>query len=336
MKTATLNKPVRPAISPRTTKRKNAVSRMKIRKILVPVDFSEASLAAIDRASRLATRFGAELNLVHVFEPQPPFVGTNDIPIYIPDAEAEVHAREHLRSVAEVHELPLRPEHIHVRKGRPYEEICYLARELGMDLIVIPTRGNTGWKHLALGSTAERVVRYSPCPVLIVRPGTKADENGQAPAGSVSFRNIVVPVDFSDFSREALDYAKNLAREFGSTLLLLHSVYLQYYVTNDEYARYDFPLVMEGLEKFAQEQMRELVRNTARDGIKVESMLEVGHAGEQICDRAKDRNADLIVTATHGRTGLKHALIGSTAEFVVRHASCPVLVVPTRSMQRVP
>jgi universal stress protein A len=60
----------------------------------------------------------------------------------------------------------------------------------------------------------------------------------------------------------------------------------------------------------------------------VESSLQIGHAGQQICYRAKDRGADIIVTSTHGTTGLKHILLGSTAEYVVRHAHCPVLVVP--------
>jgi nucleotide-binding universal stress UspA family protein len=169
--------------------------------------------------------------------------------------------------------------------------------------------------------------------VLILRPEAKGRGTGKVSAGSVTFQKIMVPIDFSDFSMEALEYAKSLAREFRSTLVLLHSVYLQYYIANDEYARYDFPSVMENLEKFAQEQMHDLVTNTDWEGIKVESTLEVGHAGEQICDRAKDRNADLIISATHGRTGLKHALIGSTAEYVVRHAGCSVLVVPTRPVK---
>ena len=129
---------------------------------------------------------------------------------------------------------------------------------------------------------------------------------------------------------KGLAYARNLAREFGSTLVLLHSVHFQYYVTNDEYARYDLPLVIQQVEKAAQRQMRDLVKNTDWEGVKVEPTIEIGHAGEQICDCAKDRRADLIVTATHGRTGLKHMFIGSTAEFVVRRADCPVLVVPTR------
>ena len=75
--------------------------------------------------------------------------------------------------------------------------------------------------------------------------------------------------------------------------------------------------------------MRALVEETDWDGVKVENSVENGHAGEQICRRAQELGADLIVTSTHGRTGLKHVLLGSTAEYVVRHAPCPVLVVPS-------
>ena len=73
----------------------------------------------------------------------------------------------------------------------------------------------------------------------------------------------------------------------------------------------------------------DLARQIRAEGLKAEVDLAMGHPGDQICNRARDQRADLIVTSTHGRTGLKHILIGSTAEFVVRHAPCPVVVVPT-------
>ena len=76
--------------------------------------------------------------------------------------------------------------------------------------------------------------------------------------------------------------------------------------------------------------MRDLIKQAELEGVKVESSLQIGHAGEQICARAQVERADLIVTSTHGHTGLKHVLLGSTAEFVVRHATRPVLVVPTQ------
>jgi nucleotide-binding universal stress UspA family protein len=327
MKTMTLDKPMVRGSATRAKSGKVSRKAINVRKLLVPIDFSRPSLAAIDYASNVAARLGAEVNLIHVFEPQYPLMAMNGMPLYLPDPEAGIRARVHLETTAKRHGIPLRAEHIHIRKGRPFEEICQLARRLDIDLIVIPTRGNTGLKHLALGSTAERVVRHSPCPVLVVRSASKAGR--KLPAALIAFRKIVVPTDFSDCSIKGLTYAKNLAREFGSTLVLLHAVHVQYYVTNDEYVRYDLPLMMKLVEKAAQRDMDALVQNIDWKGVKIEPAIEIGHAGQQICDRARDRLADLIVTATHGRTGLKHIFIGSTAEFLVRHAHCPVLVVPT-------
>jgi nucleotide-binding universal stress UspA family protein len=167
--------------------------------------------------------------------------------------------------------------------------------------------------------------------VLVVRgaPPRKKSTSRNGSSQTTNLKKIVVPIDFSDCSMKALAYAKGLAKEFGAKLILLNSVHLHYYVTSDEYARYDFADYMQRAEKFANEQLTELIRTTDWEGIKVEPSLQIGHAGDQICARARDQGADLIVTSTHGRTGLKHVLIGSTAEYVVRHAHCPVLVVPS-------
>lgn len=287
------------------------------------MDFSPPSLEAIEFARPLLKQFGAELHLVHV-EPDAALSAMIAVPLTVSETEVAKRIRRHLQDVARKFAVTLRPTNIHAPTGRPFEEICRLARRSAIDLIVISTRGHTGLKHLVLGSTAERVVRYSPCPVLVMRPG------GRKKIADSTFRKILVPLDFSECSLRALNYARVFAKQLGSNLVLLHSVHPLYYVTGDEYARYNLPLLVEQMEKTAREQMRDLVRRTDWEGIKVETLLEIGHAGQQICDRARDRGVDLIVTSTHGTTGLKHILIGSTAEFIVRHASCPVLVVPSR------
>ena len=87
-------------------------------------------------------------------------------------------------------------EHSTRANGRPYEQICRLARRLEIDLIITATRGRTGLKHLALGSTAERVVRHAPCPVLVVHPSA-----GSARRLSPTFKKILVPIDFSAVCR---------------------------------------------------------------------------------------------------------------------------------------
>jgi nucleotide-binding universal stress UspA family protein len=300
--------------------------------VLVPIDFSERSLEAIEFALPLLKQLGADLHLVHVFAPDYPLASMAAMPLIVPELEVGRRVRRHLNDVAKKYSIELRRENIHALKGRPFEEICRLARNRGIDLIVTSTRGNTGLKHLALGSTAERVVRYSPCPVLVVRPvdrNKRAGGKGKMTKRGLSFGKILVPIDFSECSMKGLAYAKALAKQFGSQLLLLNAVALQYYFTSDEYARYDWSLLMQQAEKAARNQMRKLIEKTDWDGIEVESSLQIGHAGQQICARAIDHDADVIVTSTHGTTGFKHILIGSTAEYIVRHASCPVLVVPS-------
>ena len=306
--------------------KRSTPAKLQIRNVLVPIDFSAPSLEAIEAALPLIKHFGADLHLVHVFEPDYPASSMVAIPLVVPELEVGERVRR-LRDVAEDYSVPLRRENIHAIKGRPFEEICRLAQEIDIDLIVIATRGNTGLKHLLLGSTAERVVRYSPCPVLVVR----GSDSRKKPAPKLAtFRKILVPVDFSDCSMKGLEYAKELAREFRAKLILLHSIALQYYVASDEYARYDLPLLLEQIDEAAKQHMRDLVQQTNWNGVEVEASIQIGHAGQQICVEAGDRKADLIAISTHGRTGFKHVLLGSTAEYVVRHASCPVLVVPSR------
>ena len=327
MKTATLPTTRRSRLVSCRIRRPNSKpAGITIKNVLVPIDFSERSLEAIEFVLPLLKRLKAELHLVHVFAPDYPLASMAAMPLVVTDPEVGRRVRRHLKEVAAKYSLPLNRENVHAVKGRPFEGICGLARNLGIDLIVTSTRGHTGIKHLMLGSTAERVVRYSPCPVLVMHP---ARAIGSKPKRQLSFAKILVPVDFSECSFKGLEYAKSLAKQFASKLVLLNSVALQYYITSDEYARYDFPLLMEQAEKDSRRQMRELIEKTDWEGIEVTSSLQIGHPGEQICAGADREGADVIVTSTHGTTGFKHIVIGSTAEYVVRHSTHPVLVVPS-------
>lgn len=321
-----------PRIPLRVGKGREKIRSVEIRNVLIPVDFSDASLGVIEMALPLLKRFGASLHLVHVFPPDYPLASLAAVPLIVPVLEVKRRVRRHLKEVVRKYSIELPRENIHALRGRAFEEICRLAQASGTDLIVTSTRGLTGLKHLALGSTAERIVRYSPCPVLVVRPiGREKAARGKARTTrrELTFSRILVPIDFSECSMKGLAYAKALAKQFGSKLVLLNSIALQYYFTSDEYARYDWPLLMQQAEKSSRSQMRDLMEKTDWDGIEVKASLQIGHAGQQICAGALEQKADLIVTSTHGTTGFKHILVGSTAEYIVRHAFCPVLVVPS-------
>ena len=296
---------------------------LQIRNVLVPVDFSAPSFGALEFALPLAKQFGADLHLVHVFGSDHPLTGLMGTPFVVPEVEITRTVHEQLKDVARKYSIDLRPGILHLLKGRAFEEICRVGSDADIDLIVIATRGNTGVKHLALGSTAERVVRYSSCPVLVTH-------GGKAFGAVTGFRKILVPVDFSDCSMQGLAYAKLFARHFKSKITLLNSVHFQYYVASDECVRYDLPRLMQQAYVVARDQMRDLFEKSDWGGLEVETSLQSGHPGQQICEHARDSDTDLIVTSTHGSTGFTHLLLGSVAEYVVRHAHCPVLVVPAR------
>ena len=144
---------------------------IKLKRILVPVDFSPSSEKAIHYALSFAEQFKAKVTLLNVVEPAvyPTEMGIVPIEIESLHRSMQNSAREKLAGLAaERIPAPFRSNAL-VRVGRPHKEITNLAKELKSDLIVIATHGYTGLKHAVMGSTAERVVRHAPCPVLTVR-----------------------------------------------------------------------------------------------------------------------------------------------------------------------
>jgi nucleotide-binding universal stress UspA family protein len=142
----------------------------KPQKILVPVDFSENGRKALPYAGQFAAQFGARLYLVHVVEPMPFLPDLRDNPLALSEKEVMDKAKEELEELAGT-AFPSWKDRIEliVRQGKAHQQITSLAGEQGMDLIIMATKGYTGLEHTLLGSTTERVVRYAPCPVLVVR-----------------------------------------------------------------------------------------------------------------------------------------------------------------------
>lgn len=145
-----------------------ASSQIQLKHILVPTDFSETSGKALKYAQRFAEQFGAKVTLLHVIQPliYPADFGYPPTVLDTADETIRQRVQERLNLLASTAGVPVE---VHVREGQPYNEIAAAAREFEVDLIIIPTHGRTGLKHVLLGSTAERVVRHAPCPVLTVR-----------------------------------------------------------------------------------------------------------------------------------------------------------------------
>lgn len=154
----------------------------------------------------------------------------------------------------------------------------------------------------------------------------KLTTHGKVSAGAPRLRRILAPIDFSDSSLRAWDYARLFAEQFGAQVTLLHVVepavsgYLPGALALDDSSQ--------KLVEAARERLGSLIHKHGAHGLMVEILVRIGHSYSEIADTAKALGADLIVLGAQGAGGLKQALLGSTAERVVRQAACPVLTVP--------
>lgn len=156
------------------------------------------------------------------------------------------------------------------------------------------------------------------------------DESLIAAAGAVSkgvaLKKILVPVDFSKCSLKALTYALAFAKQFKAEITLLYVVQ-PYYVPGDYAGGLDYAALEKEIEDSSEQRLNELAKKVIGKKAAYHVLLEVGRPVDEITRTADELNTDLIIIATHGHTGLKHVVLGSTAENVVRHAPCPVLTV---------
>jgi nucleotide-binding universal stress UspA family protein len=259
-----------------------------------------------------------------VIEPLSRLSGVESVVLARPDSELTGLAQKQLATLAK-HESK---GHVvvtsSVRTGKPFHEITTSAREDRTDLIVIATHGYTGAKRVLLGSTTEQVARHAPCPVLTVPTRTTPKRTGKASPFTV--KKILVPIDFSDISKDALPWAAFLAAQFGAELVLLHVVekFPVNYLLGRELMSHTIVPLMKQAEADLERRAADLGKTT---GVKATAVVREGRPYEEICQAAKALGADFITLTTHGYTGLKHVWLGSTAERVVRHAHCPALVV---------
>lgn len=293
-------------------------------RILLATDFSKWALRAEEYACCLAATWRATLTVLTVLEFPPgmnPEYPVNQV--YLGELMkagtkqlVELKARASSRGIA---------LHTRIATGIPCEEVLAAVKAEDSDLVIVGTKGKSGLEHVLLGSTAERVIRTAPCPVLTVRMDREELSSGEGGAcGGISFNRILVPVDFSDCSLEAVEYAALMAQRHSASLTLLH-------VLEPVSYGLDFTLLQSG----KREEMRE--RLTARLGDMTQALVEAkiqtgslvrgGTPFESILDSARTIPADLIVMGTHGRRGLSHTLSGSVAEAVLRRSHCPVLTV---------
>jgi nucleotide-binding universal stress UspA family protein len=204
-------------------------------------------------------------------------------------------------------------------------EILRQASAMRPDLLAIGTHGRSGFDRLLLGSVTEKVLRKADCPVLTV-PARTPDT---VPAAPVVFKQILCPVDFSDSSMHALNYAMSLAQEADARLTVLHVMMYDLQAEAPEHVVADRRLTVADYrsrcEQYSRERLGTAVPDTVRAYCTVETLLVTGNPYREILRVAAEQQADLIVMGVHGRSAADRMLFGSTTQHVVRAATCPVV-----------
>jgi nucleotide-binding universal stress UspA family protein len=216
-----------------------------------------------------------------------------------------------------------------IREGDATSEILDQGTDMKAELLVMGTHGRSGFERFLLGSVTEKVLRKASCPVLTV-PRRHPDA---VPATPVLFKQILCPVDFSDCSMQALNYAMSLAQEADAHLTVLHVMTDDLAVTPDAYGA----IIMNDRESLAdfrgrreadaRQRLEQAVPETVAAYCRVDTMVSNGKSSREILRVAAEQQSDLIVVGVHGRGAADLMFFGSTTDHVVREATCPVLTV---------
>jgi len=297
----------------------------EIRRILCPIDFSDFSRRALDRALAIARWYRSTVTALHVFSAAPVATfGPGPVvfePIVLTAGDREQLLADTKAFIAAESAPGIAIEAV-IREGNVAAEILEQANTMGADLLAIGTHGRSGFERLVLGSVAEKVLRKARCPVLTI-PRRLPDA---VPAGPVLFKQIVCAVDFSECSMHALKYALSLAQEADGRLTVVHVLTPdlvaqvgigEEHVSVAELQRHHEAAAIKFLE--------EAVPENAKVYCKPESMLLRGKPWRELLRVASERQAELIVMGVQGRGAADLLFFGSTTHHVVRQAECPVL-----------
>ena len=302
------------------------------KKILVPLDGSRTAESALPYARALAEKMALDVELISVTDSAAMALNVPSAEGLFLDKLVENDSRELTQYLTEVAKsfLPTRTQ-CRVEKGAPGTVIIDTAAADKDALIVMGTHGRSGLSRCLLGSVAEKVLRGTSNPLLLVRASDQARTEGQA-----KLESVLVPLDGSELGELALPPALDLAKSMNLEVVLVRAYELP---ATAYYRGEDYP---PGAEAFipsyeelvaaasaeAREYLDAKVKDLRSQGLeKVRSQVLAGAAGEEIIKFSQNASGSLIAMCTHGRSGVTRWVLGSVTEKVVRHADAPVLVV---------
>ena len=295
------------------------LSKIVLSKLVVGTDFSKQAKVAVDHSMAIARHTGSDVVLMHALSmPEPDYAMPYPVTtpsVYVEQVEQIINdARGNLERLRE-RLLGQGVELSHVFVSEMADRgIVEVATESHANLIVVGSHGRTGLARFLIGSVAEKVVRHAHCDVLVARD--------IAPAGG--YKRILVPVDFSEVSDQAVARAAELV-EPGGNVDLLHCWQLP--GGSVTYWGSVGPGLGESIRRGAAEFGRKCIDKVGTDQAEFSLAIEEGDARHCIEKRAESGDYDLVVMGSHGRTGVNRALLGSVSESTVRHLHGAVYIV---------
>jgi nucleotide-binding universal stress UspA family protein len=292
-----------------------------IDRILVPLDGSQLAEQAVPAASALAGKTDAEIILMTSIAPGERWAGDETSERWRENEQAT--AEMYLESLAE----RLKQNGVRVRVcvvwGRAAVAITATVDEEGADVIAMSTHGRSGLVRWVIGSVADKVLRTTRKPLLLVHA------REQLVPEPVEFDRLLVPLDGSPVAESALPFVEGFAREVGASLVLEQVVVPAATLYPGEFLPSNLPVLPE-LEEAAKEYLSRIAKEAERAGVAAEVCVDVGYPAETILAAAERDKVDIIALSTHGRSGPERWIMGSVADAVIRHADWPCLVIPAR------
>jgi len=295
-------------------------------RVMVALDGSHLSQKAIAHGMAAARALGAELTLMRVMEPVSRKASPAD-PVEWQlrrqrvQSSMEALARERGDKIAHIE--------TQITEGRPADEICSWAREHHVGLTVLSTRGAGQAGEHEVGRTAHRLIGYAPCSILLVP--ADAEETS-----TVRYERIFVPLDGSSRAESALPIALCLAEPNGAELVLAHAVpepeltEIGPLEPEDEELR---KRLLGRNERVARDYLERVRTRFADRGVTARALILSGGDARRLLSRSiADQGADLVVLASHGRSGHGDVTVGSVATHLISHACVPLLIVRTNGI----
>jgi nucleotide-binding universal stress UspA family protein len=297
-------------------------------KILIPLDGSETAEKVLPYARYLAKRFKIAIELLTVVDIAEMAAHMSADTARFLDTMIDDGVKRstiYLGGVART--FPESNVKISVERGRAEDLIIEKGAADTAMLITMATHGRSGLNRFLLGSIAEKVLRGTVNPLLLVRATEEAKPDGEA-----TLKSIIVPLDGSELAESVLPMAAGMARKLDLEIELFRA----YHIPSDAYTGDEgYPvnyeeLVIRGVRDEASEYLNEKATELKKLGVtKVSCVTKEGFPGDEIISLGRKTADNLIAMCSHGRSGVQRWVLGSVTETVVRHSAGPVLITRT-------